>query len=377
MPALLVLADAPSEITLSEGKATSWVQIGKTGRFSDPRYGKFSITESDFDKWIANFSLLSKADGRLGLPIDVDHSPEKKGETEAAGWITEVEKRDNGATLWAKAEWNDLGKTLVSDRRYAYLSPSFTANYEDETGKSYGTALLGVALTNRPFLSMATVTLSKLTAQAATEVEEDVPVPSDIVREDMPDLKKIALALKLPEDADEGTILSKLIEQKQEPTNDPVNLETLAQSQGKVLLTADQLQALAADAAAGREAQKTLAETTFKSAFVKAVDAGGMLPADEDTYKTLYAVKPDETLTILASAAERGGKLNVTAQGSSGAGAGGDLTTLASDMIDPLGQYGVDKEALKIHNRALTLSAEHKIDYVAALDMAEAEGVRA
>lgn len=367
MPALLVLADAPDELTLSQGKATSWVQIGKTGKFSDKRYGDFAITEANFDKWIANFNLLSKADGRLGLPIDVDHAPEKKGETEAAGWITDVEKRDNGSTLWAKAEWNDLGKTLVSDRRYAYLSPSFTSNYEDETGKSYGTALLGVALTNRPFLAMATVTLSKHGA-------DEVPHTLDKPLEEMPDFKKIALALGLAEDTDEATILSKLTEQPQ--NQGTVNLDELAKSQGKVLLSADQLQALAADAAAGREASKTLAETTFSTAFNKAVDAGGMLPADEETYKTLYSVKPDETLTLLASAAERGGKLNVTATGVTGAGADGDLTTLASDMIDPLGQYGVDKDALKIHNRALQLSAEKSIEYVAALDMAEAEGPR-
>jgi hypothetical protein len=55
MPALLVLADAPESFTLSQDKATSWVQIAKTGKFSDPRYGKFSITEGDFDKWIRNF----------------------------------------------------------------------------------------------------------------------------------------------------------------------------------------------------------------------------------------------------------------------------------------------------------------------------------
>jgi phage I-like protein len=374
MPALLVVADAPDEVTLSQGKATSWVQIGKTGKFSDPRYGKFSITESDFDRWIKNFSTLNKSAGRLGLPIDVDHSPEKKGETEAAGWLTDLEKRQNGTELWAKAEWNDLGKTLVADRRYAYISPSYTADYVDESGKSFGTALLGVALTNRPFLAMATVTLSKHGAQELSEDADGEPAPLDNHQEDMPELKKIALALGLSEDADETTILAKLSEQKPEAPG-PINLDELAQSQGKVLMSADQLNVLVADAQAGRAAQTTLAETRFATAFNLAVDKGGALPADEETYKTLYSVKPDEAIKLLESAAERGGALNVAPRGGSGA-VGDDLTTLASDMVDPLNQFGVDKESLKLHNRAMQLSTEHNIDYAAALDRAEAEGVR-
>jgi phage I-like protein len=101
--------------------------------------------------------------------------PEKKGETEAVGWLVELEKRANGTQLWAKAEWNDLGKTLVSDRRYAYISPTYTGNYEDEHGNKHGTALLGVALTNRPFLTMATVTLSKNSLIATEDSEEENP----------------------------------------------------------------------------------------------------------------------------------------------------------------------------------------------------------
>ena len=51
------------------------MQIAKTGRFSDPRYGKFSITAKEFAKWIENFEVLHRSNGREGLPMDVDHLP--------------------------------------------------------------------------------------------------------------------------------------------------------------------------------------------------------------------------------------------------------------------------------------------------------------
>lgn len=370
MPALLFVVDAPEEITLSQGKATSWVQIGKTGKFSDPRYGKFSITEGEFDKWIKNFATINKSKGRLGLPIDVDHSPEKQGDTEAAGWLTELQKRANGTELWGKADWNSLGQTLISDQRYAYISPSYVDDLKDETGKSFGTALLGVAMTNRPFLEMATVTLSKHGAQELALSAADDIKPQDNPIENMPELKNIALALGLGEDADEKVILAKLGEQKPEPTDK--TLAELAQTEGKVVLTSDQLTSLMGDATAGREASKTLATMTFTAAFNAAVDKGGALPADQETYKALYDVKPDDTLKLLSAAAERGGKLNVEPSGSS-AGVGNELTTLASDMTDPLGQFGVDKDALRVHNRAVQLETEGKFTYALAIDQAAAE----
>lgn len=153
----IFLYDAP--VTLAADADTSWIQIAKVGTFKDPRYGVFSITLSDFAKWIKNFSEFSLAEGHLGLPVDVDHSPEKKGDTEAVGWVKELEKRAD--ELWGQVQWNSLGKELIADKRYAYISPSYSDNYQDEQGRKHGAALLGVALTNRPFLQMATVNLSQ------------------------------------------------------------------------------------------------------------------------------------------------------------------------------------------------------------------------
>src|SRR6185312_13034632 len=187
MPGVAFLVDAPT--SLSEGDAaTSWVQVAKTGKFTDPRYGNFTITRSDFARWIQNFEKVSLADGHLGLPVDKDHSPEKKGETEAVGWVKKLEVRGDDKELWGLVEWNVLGKELIAERRYAYISPSYSNNLSTETGSKVGTALVGIALTNRPFLQMATVNLSKDTEFAfAKQAGDDAGLTQDDIDLDWPD----------------------------------------------------------------------------------------------------------------------------------------------------------------------------------------------
>ncbi len=365
MPELLVIADAPDEITLANGKATSQVQIAKTGKFTDPRYGKFSITLADFQKWITNFTKLNKNEGRLGLPVDVDHAPEKRGETEAAGWITALSIKSN--ELWATVEWNELGKSLVADRRYAYLSPSYVANYKDESGADHGTALLGVALTNRPFLSMATVSLSR-----AGHTVEEIEASNPTTPEKMADFKNIATKLRLADDADEATILAKLEELSQKPPA-PVSLESQASAEGKVVLSTDQFQSLQADATAGADAAKQLSQMRFDGAFDKAVSLGKALPAQKEMFSTLYAANADSTLALLDGLHP---VVNMEPAGSS-ATPEGHAVALSAEMKAEAGEFGSpDADRIKLHERAVALSAEKSIEYVDALLLAETEGVR-
>src|SRR3954464_6650569 len=121
MDGILFLAATPTEPS-----DTSRVQIAKTGSFVDPRYGKFKITREHFSKWIGNFQTLDSPEkGRMGLPVDVDHSPEKQGTTEAAGWVKSLDtlgadgKTATANELWATVEWNTLGQELIRDKRYA------------------------------------------------------------------------------------------------------------------------------------------------------------------------------------------------------------------------------------------------------------------
>lgn len=368
MEGISYIANAPDEFTLSGDTATSKVQIAKTGVFKDPRYGKFSITLADFDKWISNFHTLAKADGRIGLPVDVDHSPEKKGETEAAGWITALHKQGN--ELWATVEWNTLGRELVGDRRYAYISPSYQHNYADETGKRHGTALVGVALTNRPFLSMATVSLSKdwTFAQEVDDINETGKDAASDSPEDMPDFKNIATKMGLSADADEATILAKAEELLARPTEaQNVNLSELAKAEGKVLVDGTQLSALVADAAAGKAAADELRSQKFETAFDKALSQGRMTPAQKEMMKDLYDLDADKTLAAMAAAPQ------VVQTTLSGTAAGPGNGSIDAIVLEAGGQ-AVDDDRVALHERAMVLSREHSIDYDKAVEMAVLEG---
>lgn len=363
---LAFVVDLPVTLATDGDAATSRVQVAKTGTFKDPRYGKFSITSKDFSKWMENFNALSIDDGRLGLPVDVDHSPEKRGTTEAAGWITKLDTMgEDGKTptpneLWGTVEWNTLGAELVKDRRYAYLSPSYQHQFRDEQGRQHGTALVGVALTNRPFLQMATVSLSSALSFAA---EEDAVEPVGDSPAHMSDFKNIALSLGLAEDADEAAILSAI----KEAGSATVDLDALATENGKVVLSADLVTQLTADATAGREAAKTLSTMRFESAWSTAVTEGRKLPAEREVFEKLYALDADSTIEAIEKS---GVVLSTTPVGSGGAGG----TQLTGTMQRDAEGQPVDPDRLALHERALVLAAERSIDYADAVTLA-AEGV--
>lgn len=365
MPDLL-LADADLHCgillnTAEDGTVTSRVQIAKTGKFTDPRYGKFSITRAQFTKWVENFKAISLAHGRLGLPIDVDHGPEKFGKTEAAGWAIDLDTLgEDGKTatpdeLWATVQWNTLGVELVKDRRYAYLSPSYQHNYKDETGKQWGTALVGVGLTNRPFLTMANVALDAIESNEVSSSDSSQRMSLEMTT-------TILSAMGLDENADEASVLSKLAELSK-PTPTEVNLDELAQAEGKVVLDATKVQELVAGAQAGQAAVATLSEMKFNTVFEKAVSDGRAVPSMKDTYEKLYKLDAETTLSALADAPK---VLNTEAQGSGGNGPGADPreVELAEDaQIDP--------ERMALHQKALALASEKNIDYAEAVHLVQ------
>lgn len=92
------------------------------------------------------------------------------------------------------------------------------------------------------------------------------------------------------------------------PAEKPESVRTLeaqAKDAGMVLLDAASTQKLLSDAAAGRVAADTLVTERFDSAWTKALEnpAGPTVaPAQEDTYRQLYAVKPVEVLKMLDEA---------------------------------------------------------------------------
>lgn len=349
--------DAP--VTLAEGESTiSRVQIGKTGKFKDPRYGEFTITRADFAKWMSNFQVLAVDGDRAGLPVDVDHGPEKTGNTEASGWILALDtkgkdgKTDTPDELWATTEWNDLGVELIKNKRYRYLSPSYAHDKKDETGKSYGTALVGVGMTNRPFLQMATVSLSEaplVAERLADEPSESQPVDSRR-RMALTDeaLKKLGLA-----DGATDEEISLAVAALSAPTEQKT-LDQLAGESGKVVLDATEYTSMRADATAGAEAAKTLKANTFESAWQGALnhrDGAKVTPAQKDNFLAIYEGQPEIALKMLD---ELQPVVHTTTKGATG---DPHATLSGAHQRDAEGD-AVDEDASAIDTRAQAILAE-------------------
>lgn len=134
---------------------SSEITVLKTGKWTHPASGEFEVTEETLESMVQNFAKFGDT-GRPEPAVDIDHS-----QGEALGWFKELKKVGN--KLLARIEWNDLGEQTLKNKRYRYFSPEFSVNYKEaETGEVFGPAILGGALTNRPFLrSLGEVTLSE------------------------------------------------------------------------------------------------------------------------------------------------------------------------------------------------------------------------
>ena len=85
------------------------------GEFPHRPSGVVQVVDKDACDAMTNaFSEQAKQANFAGLLIDFDHfSLDDKLKSEAAGWITEPQNRDNG--LWAKIRWSD-----ASEQRYKW-----------------------------------------------------------------------------------------------------------------------------------------------------------------------------------------------------------------------------------------------------------------
>lgn len=155
------------------GQPGSWVQVMMCGAFTDPRYGDFVIDRAYLEALVTNYERLD-----LTVPIDRDHSPYTTGSTEAVGWVKQLRIRDD-ETLWAYVVWTEAGAELILSGSYRYFSPEFVDDYEDKYGETFGPALLGGGLTNRPFLTgMAEVSLALHSSQSLGTLQRDTLVLS-------------------------------------------------------------------------------------------------------------------------------------------------------------------------------------------------------
>jgi phage I-like protein len=170
----------------AESGAPAWVQLLPRGP---------EITGRDTRNWmISNPQMVVAASLARGpLHIDYEHASEHRApnglEAPAAGWITELEARDDG--IWAQVEWTPRASQMITDREYRFISPVFT--YEARSDEII--ALISAALTNQPNLDM-----TALNQRGNADLSQPTGAPMN--------LKALCHALGLQDEASPEAILA-------------------------------------------------------------------------------------------------------------------------------------------------------------------------
>lgn len=161
------------------------------------QHGKFIVDEESFKLINEKFK-----DRGIDLVIDYEHQTLQDVQAPAGGWIKSLSLKNNA--IVAEVEWTKKAAEYLTNKEYRYLSPVVRVRKYDK--KAVG--LHSVALTNLPAIDgMFTIT---------NKLNQDID--NDEGEGDM-NLKEIALALGLAEDASEDQIkeaIEKVITEKEE-----------------------------------------------------------------------------------------------------------------------------------------------------------------
>jgi hypothetical protein len=171
-----------------------------------------------------------------------------------------------------------------------------------------------------------------------------------------PDLEKVLEALELKAEATTEEILEAIESAKVDKDENPeVDLDAAAKKEGKVVLSADEVTSLKADAKAGKEANDKIFNRDFNDAYESALDEIRVDAKDETRkeWRELYELAPEQTLKRLGALP----KLAKTdADGKGGGGADGEAPE------------GVDESRFELDKKAKAYEKEHKVSYDEALD---------
>lgn len=188
-----------AETKMIDGKLCRKMQVIRTGTFTDPRYGKFEISNAMLSDMVKNFT-----DGIRGITPALDYG--HKSDEKAAGWFKEVviEKGDKDFGLYAFIEMTPSGQKVLDEKEYGYLSADFDSNYKDnESGKKFGCVLLGAGLTNRPVIKHMNSVI-ELSEKAGKKGDDEMD------EKELADFKALASTLKCGSAADLKKKLAKM-----------------------------------------------------------------------------------------------------------------------------------------------------------------------
>jgi phage I-like protein len=248
------------------------------------------------------------------LVIDYEHQSLKGGQAPAAGWIKDLEVREDG--LWAQVEWTGKAEEYLKRREYRYFSPVLRIDPASRRPQE----LMNVALTNVPAIRGLSPLVAKWGGEALSaaepqaepgpEVVEGKPAQDAIGWEAYKEKVTLALELKarygLAPEAPESDLWQRAAEFFRDLTLSLAMPEDATASQLKRGLTAlrsgeSQLQTLKEELTA---LKAQLSEETATRAVEEAMLAGKVSPAQRD-WALSYCRREPENFKMYVDQAPR------------------------------------------------------------------------
>jgi phage I-like protein len=182
-------------LTLEMAELPGWLRLLPLGevKLVDGR-PPFEVTPESLTDMVGAF-------GERGtdLVIDYEHQSLKGGQAPAAGWIKDLEVREDG--LWAQVEWTGKAQDYLKRREYRYFSPVLRIDPASRQPQE----LMNVALTNVPAIQGLSPLVARWGGNALTVGEPKLEPASEVVEEKAPQdtmgweayKEKVTLAMEL------------------------------------------------------------------------------------------------------------------------------------------------------------------------------------
>jgi len=317
---LISLADVPED-------GLHDVKIFYEGDFNHGMWGKFKVTAQHLKKAVANFSQ------KIGAPLNENKEPELPVNYdhlggENAGIIKSLYL--SGKELYAKIWWTEDARKKIKEKKYRWVSPEFNENWKDENDKKHGFTVLGLALTNYPFLKKGQVALAlsdndrliltmpedgetfNKEVQMNKETLEILGLDENVEEKD---IQEAVIALKEKSDqvigleAERDDLKGKLSEKESE-------VKTLSEGgDARVKALEEKVEAMKPLIEDGQQAKKKLHERDVNDAIQKYKAEGKITPASEDNWRKLA----DQDLVMFNEIMEaKGVEVDLNEHGSGG-----------------------------------------------------------
>jgi phage I-like protein len=264
------------------------------------------VDETACEAMVNRFREALEADPAYQPLVDYDHfSEDTENSSEAAGWITALDNRDDG--LYAQIEWTDTGAAAVNGKRFRFLSPVWHRKDCDDLGnrRIRPMRLDRAAVTNDPNIRGIRPLINRA-ENGATEPAEPAGDPRADTggKESSMDYKAELLAmLGLPAEASDEEVAKACAARKDELANSQAAAEAAAKAAAE---EKEQLKNRAeqAEAKLAEHERKTLETDVekdldeFKDRFTNREEVKAQLLANRaGTRKLLEAMKPIPGLT--------------------------------------------------------------------------------